>query len=91
MYEAIKNFNQQFLYEPEIINLENFSGKRSFVVVGMGGSALAAKLLKTWKMDLDITIHTDYGLPEFSIEELENMDDFRCTFIKIAFNKRWKK
>ena len=72
MYEAIKNFNQQFLYEPEIINLENFSGKRSFIVVGMGGSALAAKLLKTWKIDLDITIHTDYGLPEFPIEELKN-------------------
>jgi hypothetical protein len=27
----------------------------------------------------------------FTIEELENMDDFRCVFIKIAFNKRWKK
>ena len=25
------------------------------------------------------------------IEELENMDDFKCVFIKIAFNKRWKK
>jgi hypothetical protein len=26
-----------------------------------------------------------------TIEELENMDDFRCVFIKITFNKRWKK
>lgn len=44
----------------------------SFIVVGMGGSALAAKLLKTWKIELDIIIRTDYGLPEMSIEELKN-------------------
>ena len=25
------------------------------------------------------------------VEELENIDDFKCMFIKIAFNKRWKK
>lgn len=26
-----------------------------------------------------------------SINELENIDNFKCIFIKIAFNKRWKK
>ncbi|MEK7190512.1 MAG: bifunctional phosphoglucose/phosphomannose isomerase [Patescibacteria group bacterium] len=72
MYEAIKNFNQQFLFEPKIINEENFIQKSSFVVVGMGGSALAALLLKTWKPKLNITIRRDYGLPEFYPEELKN-------------------
>lgn len=72
MYEAIKNFNKQFLYEPEIKNQENLRRKSSFVVVGMGGSALAPLLLKTCKSKLDITIHRDYGLPELSTEELKN-------------------
>jgi glucose/mannose-6-phosphate isomerase len=72
MYEAIKNFNQQFSYEPEIVNEENLVLKSSFVVVGMGGSALAAKLLKTWKPELDILIHSDYGLSEFGGGELKD-------------------
>jgi len=72
MYEAIKNFNKQFLFEPEIKNQENFVKKTEFVVVGMGGSALASKMLKTWKPGFNITIHTDYGLPELSIEELKS-------------------
>jgi glucose/mannose-6-phosphate isomerase len=38
----------------------------------MGGSALAAKLLKTWKPELDIIVRTDYGLPELSEEKLKN-------------------
>lgn len=25
-----------------------------------------------------------------TIDELENMNDFKCVFIKIAFNKNWK-
>ena len=72
MYEAIKNFEKQFLYEPEIKNQEIFAKKTSFVVVGMGGSALAPKLLKTWKPSLRITVHSDYGLPEISNEKSKN-------------------
>jgi len=72
MYESIKNFNKQFLYEPEIKNQETLIKKTSFIVVGMGGSALAAKLLKIWRPDFDITICTDYGLPRLPIEELKN-------------------
>ncbi|MCX6751276.1 MAG: hypothetical protein NT161_00710 [Candidatus Nomurabacteria bacterium] len=71
MYEAIKNFNKQFLYEPEIKNQKKLVKTSSFIVVGMGGSALAPLLLKTWKPELDITIHRDYGLPE-TAEKLKN-------------------
>ncbi len=72
MYEAIKNFNKQFLYEPKIINQKKLSKKSSFVVVGMGGSALAPLLLKTCKPKIDIIVHRDYGLPELPTEELKN-------------------
>ncbi|MEK7081112.1 MAG: SIS domain-containing protein [Patescibacteria group bacterium] len=72
MYEAIKNFNKQFLYEPEIKNSGIQVKKSSFVAVGMGGSAHALLLLKTCKPELDITIHRDYGLPNIPIEELKN-------------------
>ncbi|MFA6585812.1 MAG: SIS domain-containing protein [Candidatus Paceibacterota bacterium] len=72
MYESIKNFNKQFLYEPEIINQENLAKKSEFLVIGMGGSALAPLLLKTKQSNLDIIIHRDYGLPELPIEELKN-------------------
>jgi len=65
IYDAIRNFNQQFEYEPKIENgaLPPFS---KFVVVGMGGSHLAADLLKAWKPNLDAIIHCDYGLPAIS-------------------------
>ena len=72
MYEAIKSFNKQFLYQPEVKNQENLTKKSSFVVVGMGGSAHAPKLLKTCKPSIDMIIHQEYGLPEISIEELKN-------------------
>jgi glucose/mannose-6-phosphate isomerase len=72
MHEAIKNFSKQFLYEPEIINREILTDKSGFIVVGMGGSALAPKILKTWKPGLDITVRSDYGLSELPMEELKN-------------------
>lgn len=72
MYESIKNFNKQFLYEPKIKNIKNLDKKSEFIVIGMGGSALAPLLLKTWKPDLDILIHRDYDLPHISEEKLKN-------------------
>ncbi len=63
MYESIKNFNKQFSYEPEIKNLDKFVAKKEFILVGMGGSALAAQILKTWNPKIDIIIRHDYCLP----------------------------
>lgn len=40
------------------------------IVVGMGGSHLAADLLKLLKPELDITVHKDYGLPKVKENEL---------------------
>jgi glucose/mannose-6-phosphate isomerase len=74
MYEAIKNFNKQFEYEPVVENADKLERKDKFIVAGMGGSHLAAGLLKIWKPELDLTIHRDYGLPAVSAKELsENL------------------
>lgn len=62
MRDAILNFPQQFALRPKIEGGRLPHGKR-FVVLGMGGSHLAADLLKVWKPDLPLTVHQDYGLP----------------------------
>lgn len=63
MYEAIKNFNKQFEYEPIVENADKLEYKDKFIVAGIGGSLLASKLLKIWKSDIDLIVHGDYGLP----------------------------
>lgn len=72
MKNFIENFNIQFSYKPIIENSNNFKPFRKFIVAGMGGSHLAADLLKTWKPELDIIIHEDYSLPAISSEELKS-------------------
>lgn len=73
MHDAIKNFAQQFSYTPIV---ENESRLRewaceSYVVIGMGGSHLAAGLLKTWNPSLRLVIHKDYGLPAFPQDQAQ--------------------
>lgn len=70
MYEAIKNFNKQFEYEPVIENEDKLERKNKFIIAGMGGSHLAAGLLKIWKPNIDLIIHRDYGLPNKSKDRL---------------------
>jgi len=66
MEDAIKNFAEQFSFEPIIENLESLKRTDSFVLGGMGGSHLSAGLLKTLRPDLDIYVHRDYGLPSLA-------------------------
>ncbi|MBU2545390.1 bifunctional phosphoglucose/phosphomannose isomerase [Patescibacteria group bacterium] len=63
MKEAIKNFPNQLRFEPIIENKKTLISTKNFVVCGMGGSHLAADLLKTWNPLLNLIIHHDYGLP----------------------------
>ena len=63
MKEAIKNFPNQLRFEPIIENEKALISTKNFVVCGMGGSHLAADLLKTWNPLLNLIIHHDYGLP----------------------------
>ena len=71
MRESIKNFHTQFSYEPEVENAEKLQAVRRYIVAGMGGSHLAADLIKVWKPSLDVLIHSDYGLPKLSDESLQ--------------------
>ncbi len=66
MEEAIKKFSTQFNFEPEIQNSDAMKPTKGFVLAGMGGSHLAAGLLKMYDPDLDLYIHRDYGLPPLS-------------------------
>lgn len=72
MREAIKNFSTQFGFNPKIENRDNFRHAKKYVVCGMGGSHLAADLLKIWRPGLDIVIHRNYGLPSLPQGDLKN-------------------
>lgn len=70
MDQAIKNFPQQFIYHPEIINKDKLFKREKVIICGMGGSHLAADILKDIRPDLRLSIHRNYGLPAWSITEL---------------------
>lgn len=70
MHQAIKNFQRQFSWEPQIEGGELPSNFTKFTVAGMGGSHLAADLLIAREPHLDIIIHSDYGLPRRLAERL---------------------
>ena len=72
MYEAIKNFNKQFECEPKIENQERLKKREKFIVVGMGGSHLAADLLKIWNPYLEMIVHKNYGLPDIQGKYLKD-------------------
>lgn len=62
MRNAILSFAQQFAWKPEVER----PAKRTFkkiIVAGMGGSHLAADLLKSADPTLPLVVHRDYGLP----------------------------
>ena len=71
MQEAIKNFSEQFSYQPEIQNKEKLLNYQWCILVGMGGSHLAADILKIYNPSVHMTIHEDYGLP-YPAEMLKN-------------------
>jgi glucose/mannose-6-phosphate isomerase len=64
MRETILDFAQQFAYRPVIENPDKLKLSDNFVLLGMGGSHLAADLLKMKQPSLDLVVHNNYGLPE---------------------------
>lgn len=70
MEQAIKNFARQFAFEPSVENGRSLKPSRRFLVVGMGGSHLAADIIKTYDPKIDLYIHRDYGVPKFSPDVL---------------------
>lgn len=66
MEESIRNFAEQFNFQPEIKNVGNLGMAENFVIGGMGGSLLSAGILKNIDERLNIQTHRDYGLPFIS-------------------------
>lgn len=69
MRRAIEQIPSQFGFEPKVENEKKLKRLGKYVVVGMGGSHLAAGLLKTINPSLDISIHRNYGLPKSDTKE----------------------
>lgn len=70
MHSEIEAFPQQFSYEPKVECPDQLGQYGRFLVLGMGGSHLAADLLRAWQPELPLTVHSDYGLPSFALSEL---------------------
>lgn len=69
---VIKNFPNQFTFKPELsikIDLKKYT---KYIVCGMGGSHLAAGIIKNIDQNIDIIVHNDYGLPDLSDYDLKN-------------------
>lgn len=63
MSSAIRAFPSQFSYEPKLENTKKNKPYKQYVLLGMGGSHLAADLAKIISPSLPLIIHSDYGLP----------------------------
>ena len=62
MDQAIRELNKQFEYEPVVEN-GPIKPAEKIIIAGMGGSHLAADLLKLRGACSDLVIHKNYGLP----------------------------
>jgi glucose/mannose-6-phosphate isomerase len=70
--DDIKNYHKQFAYDPVVENAGKLKKKSAkFLVAGMGGSHLAADILKAWHPELDIITWSNYGLPALHEKELK--------------------
>jgi glucose/mannose-6-phosphate isomerase len=69
--DDLKIYAKQFEYAPIVENAAKLKRFKKFVVCGMGGSHLAADLLKAWHPELDIIIWSDYGVPRIHEKDLK--------------------
>jgi len=79
--KAIHNFPKQFEFEPVVERAERLQQMPATIVSGMGGSHLAADLLKSVYMDMRLIVHSDYGLPPMRQEDLQ-----KCLFIASSYS-----
>lgn len=65
MKTSLENFWQQLRYEPQIINASYLNQDFNHVILcGMGGSHLAADILRELMPTMHIFVHHDYDLPK---------------------------
>lgn len=81
MIETLRTYNSQFNFIPEVVNVHLISKNyKQIVLCGMGGSHLAAGILKTVQPGIDIYVHRDYDLPPYSKIFLENSLLIACSY-----------
>jgi glucose/mannose-6-phosphate isomerase len=80
MEQSILNFTKQFEFEPQIENQENLTDFDHIIFCGMGGSHLAADLLKTIKPGINIYVHKDYNLPPYDEEFMSKSLFVACSY-----------
>jgi glucose/mannose-6-phosphate isomerase len=81
MHDALKKFPEQLGYNPKIFNAEKLSNKKQLVICGMGGSHLSADIFNLLVPGRIRLIHSDYGLPELSEEEMRD-----CLFVMSSYS-----
>jgi glucose/mannose-6-phosphate isomerase len=69
--QDIKNYAAQFAYRPTLENAGKLKKKHTkFIVAGMGGSHLAADIIKAWHPEVELIVWSNYGLPKLSEKAL---------------------
>ena len=81
MRQAIIDFPKQFEFDPVIERAGELRQMPAVIVSGMGGSHLAADLLKSARPSLNLFIHRDYGLPPMQEAYFKN-----CLFIASSYS-----
>lgn len=70
--DDVNNFPRQFEWEPQAENGDGLRSLEKIVILGMGGSHLAADVLTTWAPYAGrIIIHSDYGPPPLVENDLK--------------------
>lgn len=65
MENAIRQLNEQFRWQPVVMHAEKLPRRiHQYILAGMGGSHLAADILRRIHTNLDFHIHEDYGVPQ---------------------------
>ena len=70
--DDIKNYARQFEYDPIVENAGKLKKSKKFIVAGMGGSHLAADIIKAWHPELDLVVWSNYGLPMLREADLKD-------------------
>jgi len=81
MEKAIRDFPKQFEFKPVVERADQLQKKPAAIVSGMGGSHLAADLLKSVYSDTRLIVHSDYSLPSMREEDLQ-----KCLFIANSYS-----
>jgi glucose/mannose-6-phosphate isomerase len=66
MEKAITHMHTQCSYVPTVHNGDRLRQYDQYILCGMGGSHLAAGILKMWKPGINLYVHKDYDLPPYS-------------------------